>query len=208
VLDVVAVDLGELGVALRAVVAVHHEPVLRLVLGVEQAFPVDGKFVLSGNRRIRQHRDRDASEDGAGKPDQSSGVSHEMSHEILLPWGRLFSSDAPWHCQQWRNSICERLGRQWELPRSWLLRRVEWPRHSPAALRSAALIRSCQPGPSSWKKSSTSRSMRSVTCSLALGIAGFAVGSSAGLVVAALKAASAASRGSLGRRGRLLMADP
>ena len=32
VLDVVAVDLGELGIALRAVVAVHHEPVLRLVL--------------------------------------------------------------------------------------------------------------------------------------------------------------------------------
>src|SRR5262245_65303230 len=90
---------------------------------------------------------------------------------------------------------------------SWLLRRIKWPRHSPAALRSAALIRSCQPGPSSWKKSSTSRSIRSVTCSLALGIAGFAFGSSAGLVVAALKAASAASRGSPGRRGRLVMAS-
>src|SRR5262245_7947380 len=49
--------------------------------------------------------------------------------------------------------------------------------------------------------------MRSVTCSLALGIAGFAFGSSAGLVVAALKAASAASRGSPGRRGRLVIAS-
>src|SRR5215468_1840458 len=90
---------------------------------------------------------------------------------------------------------------------SWLPHRMSWPHHSPAALRSAALIRSCQPGPSPWKKSSTSRSMRSVTCSLAFGIAGFACGSSAGLVVAALKAASAASRGSLGRRGRLVMAS-
>src|SRR5215475_10116020 len=50
--------------------------------------------------------------------------------------------------------------------------------------------------------------MRSVTCSLALGIAGVAFGSSAGLVVTALKAASAASRGSPGRRGRLVMASP
>src|SRR5206468_7052054 len=49
--------------------------------------------------------------------------------------------------------------------------------------------------------------MRSVTCSLALGMAGVAFGSSAGLVVTALKAASAASRGSPGRRGRLVMAS-
>src|SRR5437867_7074877 len=49
--------------------------------------------------------------------------------------------------------------------------------------------------------------MRSVTCSLTFGIAGFAFGSSAGLVVTALKAASAASRGSPGRRGRLVMAS-
>ena len=60
----------------------------------------------------------------------------------------------------------------------------------PAALRSAALIRSCQPGPSSWKKSSTSRSIRNDTVSLAPGIdADFLAGSSADLVVAALKAA-------------------
>ena len=39
----------------------------------------------------------------------------------------------------------------------------------PATLRSAALMRSCQPGPSSWKKSSTSRSMRSDTISLTPG---------------------------------------
>src|SRR5262245_63264845 len=50
--------------------------------------------------------------------------------------------------------------------------------------------------------------MRSVTCSLTLGIVGFAFGRSAGLVVTALKAASAASRGSPGRRGRLVMASP
>src|SRR5215510_2269736 len=49
--------------------------------------------------------------------------------------------------------------------------------------------------------------MRSVTCSLAFGIAAFGFGRSAGLVVAALKAASAASRGSPGRRGRLVMAS-
>src|SRR5262249_21311168 len=78
----------------------------------------------------------------------------------------------------------------------------------PAAFLSAALIRSCQPRPSAWKWSNTSRSIRSVTCSLARGIAGLAFGSSAGLVVAALKAASAASRGSPGRRGRLVMSSP
>src|SRR5262245_28634285 len=50
--------------------------------------------------------------------------------------------------------------------------------------------------------------MRNVTCSLALGTVGFAFGSSAGLVVTALKAASAASRGSPGRRGRLVIAFP
>jgi hypothetical protein len=71
---------------------------------------------------------------------------------------------------------------------------------SPAALRSAALIRSCQPGPSAWKKSSTSRSMRSDTVSLAPGSdVGFG-GSAAGFgVVIALKAFSAAVRESVGR---------
>src|SRR5262245_2453340 len=70
--------------------------------------------------------------------------------------------------------------------------------HFPAALRSAALMRSCQPGPSSWKKSSTSRSMRSDTISFAPGTAGAFGGRSAGLVVAALNAFSAALRRSGG----------
>src|SRR5215475_14100826 len=77
----------------------------------------------------------------------------------------------------------------------------------PAALRSAALVRSCQPGPSSWKKSSTSRSMRKETISLAPGIEDAVVVGigSGGLVVAALNAASAAARLS---SGRLVMAGP
>ena len=43
----------------------------------------------------------------------------------------------------------------------------------PAALRRASLMRSCQPGPSSWKCASTSRSRRSETSSRPAG--GFAV---------------------------------
>ena len=39
--------------------------------------------------------------------------------------------------------------------------------HLPAASLRAALVRSCQPGPSSWKYPSTSRSMRIVTVSFA-----------------------------------------
>src|SRR5262249_20599729 len=65
-------------------------------------------------------------------------------------------------------------------------------------------MRSCQPGPSAWKYSSTSRSIRSDTGSLALGSTGLlGSGPGGGLLVAALKAASAAARGSLGRRGLL-----
>src|SRR5262249_49816993 len=115
------------------------------------------------------------------------------------------------------NCICERLGRQWEVASQpvhhgycAVAGRLVIPidTYLPAAFRSAALIRSCQPAPSAWKWSSTSRSIRSVTCSLALGIDGLVFGSSAGLVVTALKAASAASRGSPGRRGRLAMSSP
>ena len=76
--------------------------------------------------------------------------------------------------------------RVWKLGRSGA--------HFPAALRSAALMRSCQPGPSSWKKSSTSRSMRSDTISLAPGTACGGGGRSAGLVVAVLNAFSASLR--------------
>jgi hypothetical protein len=56
------------------------------------------------------------------------------------------------------------------------------------------LMRSCQPGPSAWKKSSTSRSMRSDTVSFAPGTEGGGAGCSAGLVVAVLNAASACER--------------
>src|SRR5437870_4104365 len=67
----------------------------------------------------------------------------------------------------------------------------------PAALRSAALMRSCQPGPPPWKCSSTSRSIRNVTLSLAPGsTAARAAGVSARFVVTDLKAFSAASRAS------------
>src|SRR5689334_16039980 len=57
-------------------------------------------------------------------------------------------------------------------------------------------MRSCQPGPSAWNFSSTSWSRRSETTSLAPGLAAGALGAgSTGLVVAALKAASAACFG-------------
>jgi hypothetical protein len=69
----------------------------------------------------------------------------------------------------------------------------------PAAFRKAAMILSCHPGPSS-----TSRGIRSETSSVAPGSAGaFGAGASGGLVVADLKAASAASRVPIG--GRLLL---
>ena len=75
--------------------------------------------------------------------------------------------------------------------------------HNPVALRSAAFTRSCQPGPSIWKCASTSWSIRNVTDSLAPGTKGGPFGTGAGsvgFVVAALNAASAASRASTGLR--------
>src|ERR1700722_4260207 len=52
-----------------------------------------------------------------------------------------------------------------------------WPEpakrgYFPAALRNAALMRSCQPGPSAWKKSRTSRSRRNEAISLVSGSGG------------------------------------
>src|SRR6185437_1891951 len=83
------------------------------------------------------------------------------------------------------------------------------PNHIPAVFRSAALMRSCQPGPSSWKKSSTSRSRRSDTISFTPGSDGAFAGCSAGLVVAALKAFSASERASpIGRRAMPLFITP
>src|SRR5262245_10109614 len=58
------------------------------------------------------------------------------------------------------NCICERLGRQWEVASQPVRHgycavagRLVIPidAYLPAAFRSAALIRPCQPGPSSWK---------------------------------------------------------
>src|SRR5262245_31531368 len=68
--------------------------------------------------------------------------------------------------------------------------------HFPINFLNASLILSCQPGPSAWKCSRTSRSIRNGTCSLAPGTYGCfgVVGASTGFVVAALNAASAASR--------------
>ena len=45
VFDVLAIDLRQLGIALRSEVAVHHQPVLRLVLRVDQAIIVDSDRV-------------------------------------------------------------------------------------------------------------------------------------------------------------------
>src|ERR1700759_3913286 len=78
------------------------------------------------------------------------------------------------------------------------------PAYFPAALRSASLMRSCQPGPPAWKYSSTSWSIRKVTCSRTPGAATFfGGGASATLAVAFFNAASAAVRASFNVRGRL-----
>lgn len=61
-------------------------------------------------------------------------------------------------------------------------------------------MRSCHPGPSCWKNSSTSWSIRKVMLSFAPGMEGACAGHSMGLVVAFLKAASAALKGSVGLR--------
>ena len=74
--DVVAVDLGELRIARGAVVAVHQQPVVRLVLRVDQAVPVDGHLVLCGERPCESR-----------KPDSDESDSDEfpraMSHDCL-----------------------------------------------------------------------------------------------------------------------------
>src|SRR5690606_28239919 len=72
---------------------------------------------------------------------------------------------------------------------------------SPAALRKAALSRSCQPGPPSWKCARTSRSIRTVTASLPAGSIARLGASAAGLVVAFLNRASALSLALDGLRG-------
>src|SRR6516225_2091357 len=49
VLDVVPIDLRQLRISGRPVVAVHHQPVLRLVQGVDQPVSVHGHGVLGGD---------------------------------------------------------------------------------------------------------------------------------------------------------------
>lgn len=67
------------------------------------------------------------------------------------------------------------------------------------ARRKVSLIRSCQPGPSSWKWSSTALSILIETSSLMFGADGSRTGAAGFLI--GLKAASAADIGFVGRRG-------
>src|SRR5262249_62306551 len=88
VLDVVAVDLGELGIALRAVIAVLDEPVPRLVLRVDEAVAIDRHLVLGvlrGDLRRGQRDDRRSRKRGAA---QGGRVASAVSHEYL-PLGRF-----------------------------------------------------------------------------------------------------------------------
>src|SRR4029453_2343072 len=50
VLHVLAIDLRQLRVAGRPVIAVHHQPVLRLVLGIDEAIRIDRHLVLGDER--------------------------------------------------------------------------------------------------------------------------------------------------------------
>ena len=72
VLDVVAVDLRQLRIAGRRVVAVHHQPVLRLVLRVDQPVPVDRHRVLPDESCRRHRRDRDARRHCGAEPSSPS----------------------------------------------------------------------------------------------------------------------------------------
>src|SRR5262249_32756985 len=90
VLEVGGVDLGEVGMALRAVIAVHHQPVLRLVLGVEQPLAVDGELVLRLRGRQRrkryagQHSGRDDSKSAIAKWHVSSPVGIFLCRRFLF----------------------------------------------------------------------------------------------------------------------------
>jgi hypothetical protein len=66
VLDVVAIDLRQLGVACRPVVAVHQQPVLRLVAGVDQTGLIDGQRVV-GRKRRTERDDGDGADQSAGR---------------------------------------------------------------------------------------------------------------------------------------------
>ena len=78
VLDIFAVDLRKLGVPGCSVIAVHHQPVLRLILRVDQPVLVDGHVVL-GKRR---NSERDRQPTGESRDSQRS--PHIRSHDDLL----------------------------------------------------------------------------------------------------------------------------
>ncbi len=73
-LDRFPVDLRQLGVADRTVVAVHQKPILRLVERVDETLLVDGKRVIG-----REHDHRESDRDRAGK--RSKGSCH-MAHVL------------------------------------------------------------------------------------------------------------------------------
>ena len=102
VFDVLPVDLGELRVARGAVVAVHHEPVLRLILRVEQPVPVDGHFVIGG-----RCLNGAAADDGERKRDgRACEVAHDgtslemMSRNDLVACRRAAATSAICHRQR------------------------------------------------------------------------------------------------------------
>src|SRR5262249_19841687 len=110
VLDFVAVDLGELGIARRAVIAVHHQPVLRLVCRLDEPVAIDRHLVLGGLRRDAKRGERDADQGGIrDNCEASKAVRHFFllkCWQFLLPvfvWGgdqrRVFLLFHPTH---WR----------------------------------------------------------------------------------------------------------
>jgi hypothetical protein len=76
VLDVVPIDLGELGIPGRTIVAVHHQPVLRLVLRVDEPIAIDRHLVFSGLGRLGESGERDAEQNGARDVDDA--VTHSV----------------------------------------------------------------------------------------------------------------------------------
>src|SRR5262249_15964131 len=81
VLGVVAFDLGELGIARRAVIAVHHQPVLRLVGGVDEPVAIDRHLILGGLCRDGKRGQRCARYRGARSDASYSGTT---THCVLL----------------------------------------------------------------------------------------------------------------------------
>jgi hypothetical protein len=83
VFDIVAIDLGELRIALRAVIAIHRRPVLRLVLGVEQALLVDGDLV-GGVLRLRREAE--------GASSETPAKAAQAKVAIFRTWCRILTS--------------------------------------------------------------------------------------------------------------------